>query len=189
MRLPLCRVGINVTASDIRDAKLADHFTRAFGESGVPLSLAGIEITESVYVIDRDEVISRQISALRGLGISVALDDFGTGHASLTDLLTMPVDVIKIDKWFVDRMRPRNASFAVIKGLIGIASDLGIRVVAEGVETSLQAAQLRKVGCPLAQGFYFARPADHREITRLLQRAQASLPDVANVPRDANPRG
>jgi diguanylate cyclase (GGDEF)-like protein len=187
--LPLRPVGINVTSSDIRDGRLADHLTRGFGEAGVPLSLVGIEITESVCFMDRDGAVSEHIGALRRLGISVALDDFGTGQTSLTDLLTVPVDVIKIDKRFVDRMRPRNPSFAVIKGLIGIASDLGIRVVAEGVETALQAAQLRRVHCPLAQGFYFARPADHREIARLLQRAQASLPDVANLPRDANPRG
>jgi diguanylate cyclase (GGDEF)-like protein len=187
--LPLRPVGINVTSSDIRDGRLADHLKHVFGEASVPLSLVGIEITESVCFMDRDGAVSEHIGALRRLGISVALDDFGTGQTSLTDLLTVPVDVIKIDKWFVDRMRPRNPSFAVVKGLIGIASDLGIRVVAEGVETALQAAQLRRVHCPLAQGFYFARPADHREIARLLQRAQASLPDVANLSRDANPRG
>jgi EAL domain-containing protein (putative c-di-GMP-specific phosphodiesterase class I) len=87
-------------------------------------------------LIDRDEAVSRHIDALRRLGITVALDDFGTDQASLTDLLTVSVDVIKIDKSFVQRMRPRNASFAIIKGLIGIASDLGIRVVPEGVEAS-----------------------------------------------------
>jgi diguanylate cyclase (GGDEF)-like protein len=187
MQLPLHQVGINVTASDIRDGKLADHFARSFGAVGVPVSLAGIEVTESVCFIDRDEAVSQHIGALRRLGISVALDDFGTGQASLIDLLTLPVDVIKIDKWFVDRMRPRNASFAVIKGLIAIASDLGIRVVAEGVETSPQAAQLRKVGCPLAQGFHFARPADYRETARLLQRAQELREPRLNVRKGTRP--
>jgi EAL domain-containing protein (putative c-di-GMP-specific phosphodiesterase class I) len=86
-------------------------------------------------------------------------------------------------------MRPQNASFAIVKGLITIASDLGIRVVAEGVETPLQAAQLRRVRCPLAQGFHFARPADHRAVTRLLRQARVSLPDLAILPRDASPRG
>jgi diguanylate cyclase (GGDEF)-like protein len=187
--VPLCQVGINVTASDIRNGKLADYLTRAFSEAGVSLSLVGIEITESIYDVDRDEAISQQIGALRRLGISVALDDFGTGHTSLTDLLTVPVDVVKIDKSFIHRLRPRNPSFAIVKGLIAIASDLGIRVVAEGVETSLQAALLRRVRCPLVQGFHFARPADHRETARLLVRAQASLPDVASLPRDTSPRG
>jgi diguanylate cyclase (GGDEF)-like protein len=185
LRLPLCRVGINVAASDIRDGKLADHFIRAFGEAGVPLSLAGIEITESVCFIDRDEAVSQHIGTLRRLGISVALDDFGTGQASLTDLLTVPVDVIKIDQSFVERMRPRNASFTIIKGLIGIANDLGIHVVAEGVETSLQAAQLRRMRCPLAQGFHFARPADHHEMTRILQRPRLLMPDLASVQQDS----
>jgi EAL domain-containing protein (putative c-di-GMP-specific phosphodiesterase class I) len=186
--VPLYPVGFNVTASDIRDGKLADHLTRAFGEVGVPLSLAGIEITESVYLVDGDEAISQQIGALRRLGISVALDDFGTGHAPLTDLLTVSVDVIKIDKSFVDCMRPRNTSFAIVKGLVAIASDLGIRVVAEGVETPLQAALLRRVRCPLAQGFHFARPADHREIARLLLRGRVSLPVLTGLPLDVSPR-
>jgi EAL domain-containing protein (putative c-di-GMP-specific phosphodiesterase class I) len=189
MGIPLRPIWINVTASDIRDGKLADHLTRSFGEVGVPLSLVGIEITESVYLIDREEAISRQIRALRGLGIAVALDDFGTGHASLTDLLTAPVDVIKIEKWFVDRMRPRNASHAIVQGLIGIARDLGIRVVAEGVETSLQAELLRRAHCPLAQGFFFARPADQGAIAQLLLRARGALLDHSGCPRDASPQG
>jgi EAL domain-containing protein (putative c-di-GMP-specific phosphodiesterase class I) len=183
MNVPLCQVGINVTASDIRDGKLADHLIRAFGEIGVPLSLVGIEITESVYLNDRDEEISHQIAALRRLGISVALDDFGTGHASLTHLLTVPVDVIKIDKTFVDRMQPQNASFAIVKGVIGIASDLGIHVVAEGVETPLQATQLRNVRCPLAQGFHIVGPTDYRQIPRLLVQTQRALPDRASLRR------
>jgi diguanylate cyclase (GGDEF)-like protein len=189
MGIPLRPIWINVTASDIRDGKLADHLTRSFGEVGVPLSLVGIEITESVYLIDREEAISRQIRALRGLGIAVALDDFGTGHASLTDLLTAPVDVIKIEKWFVDRMRPRNASHAIVRGLIGIARDLGIRVVAEGVETSLQAELLRRAHCPLAQGFFFARPADQGAIAQLLLRERGALLDHSGCPRDASPQG
>jgi EAL domain-containing protein (putative c-di-GMP-specific phosphodiesterase class I) len=91
--------------------------------------------------------------------------------------------VIKIDKTFVDRMQPQNASFAIVKGVIGIASDLGILVVAEGVETPLQAAQLRDVRCPLAQGFHFVRPTDHRQIARLLVQTQRALPDRASLRR------
>jgi diguanylate cyclase (GGDEF)-like protein len=174
MDVPLRQVGINVTASDMREGKLSDHLTRAFGEVGVPLSLVGVEITESICISDPYDSISQQISALRKLGVSVALDDFGTGHASLTHLMTVPVDVIKIDKTFVDRLRPDSVSFAIVRGLIAIASDLGIQVVAEGVETPLQAAQLRSVRCPFAQGFHFARPVNHREITHLLLQAQSS---------------
>jgi diguanylate cyclase (GGDEF)-like protein len=192
MNVSLRQVGINITASDIRDGRLGQQLTRVFGEVGVPLSSVAIEITESVYISDPDEVISREISALRKLGVSVALDDFGTGYASLTHLMTVPVDVIKIDKTFIDRMQPDRAPHvpskersnitadarirsdrsgdAIVRGLIAIATDLGIRVVAEGVETALQAAQLRGVGCPFAQGFYFAQPMDYRSMADLLGR-------------------
>jgi EAL domain-containing protein (putative c-di-GMP-specific phosphodiesterase class I) len=191
MDVSLPKVGINITAFDIRDGRLGQKLARAFGEVGVPLSLVAIEITESVYIGDRDELISREISALRKLGVSVALDDFGTGYASLRHLMTIPVDVIKIDKTFVNRMQPPplhvqgkrttilpdqsirsdRASHAIVKALIAIATDLGIRVVAEGLETPAQAMHLRNVGCPFAQGFYFAKPRDYRRVVRLLGRA------------------
>ncbi|MPZ40784.1 MAG: EAL domain-containing protein [Rhizobiales bacterium] len=186
-------VAINVTAADFHNGALARLLVAAFGKANVPLDGVAIEITESVYLGDRDEGMSQEIAALRALGICVVLDDFGTGFASLTHLLTVPIDMIKIDKSFIDGMEPQNASFAIVKGLISIASDLGIRVVAEGVESPLQVAQLRTIGCPLAQGYHFARPAERHEITRLMfQQAQRSSsvlsagtaesrPDVASI--------
>jgi EAL domain-containing protein (putative c-di-GMP-specific phosphodiesterase class I) len=172
------QIGINVTASDFRGGKLASHLVRAFEQAGMPLADVGVEITESVYLDNHDPAISHEICALREAGIYVALDDFGTGYASLTHLLTVPVDMIKIDKSFIDKMEPGNASFAIVKGLITIADDLDILVVAEGVETPTQAAQLRDIRCPLAQGFHFARPANRLAITHLLlQSAQSSSRD------------
>ncbi len=166
--VPFKQVGINVTATDFRSGKLSRRLSAAFDAAGVPLDQVVIEITESVYFGDGDEAVPREIHALRANGIRVALDDFGTGHASLTHLLTVPIDIIKIDKSFVAGMAPQNANFAIVKGLIAIARDLGISVVAEGVETPVQAAQLRSIDCPLAQGFHFGRPGDRHQITRLL---------------------
>jgi diguanylate cyclase (GGDEF)-like protein len=196
------RVAINVTAADFHNGKLARQIVAAFGKANVPLDRVAIEITETVYLGDRDEFITQEIAALRALGVYVILDDFGTGYASLTHLLTVPVDMIKIDKSFIDGMEPQNASFAIVKGLISIASDLGIRIVAEGVESPLQVAQLRTVGCRFAQGYHFARPAGRHEITSLLFQQAArsssalpsllptttgeSRPDVASI--DVQPR-
>jgi EAL domain-containing protein (putative c-di-GMP-specific phosphodiesterase class I) len=175
-------VGINVTAADFHNGKLARELEAAFGKANIPLDRVAIEITETVYLGDSDEAISREISRLRAQGICVVLDDFGTGYASLTHLLTVPVDMIKIDKSFIHGMEPQNASFAIVKGLITIANDLGIPVVAEGVESPLQVSQLRSIGCPLAQGFHFARPVDRHEIRRLLfQQAQRSTTPPAPV--------
>ena len=182
MGISIEHVGINVTAADFHSGKLARELEAAFGGANIPLDRVAIEITETVYLGDSDEAISRQISRLRAQGISVVLDDFGTGYASLTHLLTVPVDMIKIDKSFIHGMEPQNASFAIVKGLITIANDLGIPVVAEGVESPLQVSQLRSIGCPLAQGFHFARPAGRHEISRLLfQQAQRSTSPPAPV--------
>jgi diguanylate cyclase (GGDEF)-like protein len=168
MGVAIRQVGINVTAADFHEGKLGSRIAAAFGEVGVSLDHVTIEITESVYLDNLDYSMTREIDKLRLQGVCVALDDFGTGYASLTHLLNVPVDMIKIDKSFVHRMEPQNASFAIVKGLIGIARDLGIRVVAEGIETPLQAAQLRGIGCTFGQGFHIARPLSRHAMTKLL---------------------
>lgn len=168
MGLPVRQVGINVTAADFHDGKLSSRIAAAFGQVNVPLNHIGIEITESVYLDNLDDPMTREIDNLRLQGVCVALDDFGTGYASLTHLLNVPVDMIKIDKSFIHGMEPHNASFVIVKSLITIAQDLGICIVAEGVETPLQAAQLRGIGCTFGQGFHIARPLSRHAMTALL---------------------
>ena len=121
-----------------------------------------------VYMSDGDGVVRKAVDAVRAKGVRVALDDFGTGYASLTHLLTMPVDILKIDKSFVARLAANSASMAIVDGLIRIANKLDIRVVAEGVETEEQASLLRDAGCTLGQGFLFSRAVDRRATTALL---------------------
>jgi EAL domain-containing protein (putative c-di-GMP-specific phosphodiesterase class I) len=158
-----------------------------------------LEITESVYLGQDDPVVGRQIMSLRAHGLRVALDDFGTGFASLTHLLSVPVDIIKIDKSFVDRLTAGDPSMAIVEGLIQIARRLGIRVIAEGIEREDQAAVLRQFGCTLGQGFMFS-PAMPREIAYQLlarfsqtsapagQATMYGLPDRA-TPHPARPAG
>nr|WP_281405686.1 EAL domain-containing protein [Mesorhizobium sp. B2-3-4] len=114
--------------------------------------------------------MAREIKALRAHGLRVALDDFGTGFASLTHLLTMPVDVIKIDKSFIDRLGQGDPSLAIVEGLIDIARKLNIRVVAEGIESELQASMLLDIGCELGQGFLFSQAVSRQIATGLLVR-------------------
>ncbi|WP_168879219.1 bifunctional diguanylate cyclase/phosphodiesterase [Rhizobium sp. P28RR-XV] len=166
--LPLQHVGINLSAADFRGGGLKGKICRAFGQAGVPLSHVILEVTESVYLGQRDHVVATEIKALRAEGLKVALDDFGTGFASLTHLLTMPVDIIKIDKSFVDRMEPGDAGMFIVEGLISIASNLGIRVIAEGIESETQAEQLEKLGCKLGQGYLFSRAVDRVQAAALL---------------------
>lgn len=163
------RVSVNLSAADFYRAGLADRVAAVFAEVGVPLKKVTVEVTESVYLDQRDQIVAEQIKALRSAGMTVALDDFGTGFASLTHLLTVPVDVIKIDKSFVQRMVNDRAGTVIIKGLIDIARGLGICVVAEGIETAEQAEALHWLGCTYGQGYLYSRAIDRSAMSTLLK--------------------
>ena len=172
LRIPFQHVGINVSSADMHGA-VDRVLERAFQAQAVPLRHVILEVTESVYMGHGDRTVQKAIEALRDKGLKVALDDFGTGFASLTHLLTVPVDIIKIDKTFVDRLAPGDASMAIVEGLISIAGKLDIRVVTEGIETEEQAGYLHALGCQLGQGYLFSRPLDRHATTALLMaRAQ-----------------
>ena len=170
MGIPFQHVGVNVSSADFHSGQLDDQITKAFRDANVPLGHLILEVTETVYLGQRDHVVAREIKSLRSKGLQVALDDFGTGYASLTHLLTVPIDHIKIDKSFVDQLARGHASAAIIEGLVSITRNLGIKVVAEGIETPEQAALLKELGCDLGQGYLFARPVDQVVMTDLLLR-------------------
>jgi diguanylate cyclase (GGDEF)-like protein len=168
--IPFQHVGINVSSADFHGGRLEHEIAAAFDKHDVPLKHIILEVTEAVYLGERDHVVHAEIQAIRAKGLRMALDDFGTGYASLTHLLSVPVDIIKIDKSFVAQMTPGAPSATIVEAILFIARKLGIRVVAEGVETEDQADQLLKLGCHLAQGFLFSRAVDARTATDLLQR-------------------
>ena len=168
MGIPFQHVGINVSSADMHSGMLEEVLTDAFEAENVPLKHVILEITESVYMDDSSRAVPKAIEALRAKGLRVALDDFGTGFASLTHLLTVPMDIIKIDKSFVDRLASTDASLAIIEGLIGIGEKLDVRVIAEGVETEDQARLLQAAGCKLAQGYLFSQAVDRHKTTALL---------------------
>jgi diguanylate cyclase (GGDEF)-like protein len=173
MGIPFQHVGVNVSSADMHGGSLDTMLAAAFEREGVPLKHVIIEVTETVYMGDGDRLVRKAVETLRGKGLRVALDDFGTGYASLTHLLTVPVDIIKIDKSFVNRLAPGNASMAIVEGLLQIARKLDIRVIAEGVETEEQAELLKAAGCILGQGYLFSRAVDRNATTDLLiDRAQ-----------------
>jgi diguanylate cyclase (GGDEF)-like protein len=169
MGLHFQHVGINLSAADFHTGTLQQRLCTIFGDAGVPRQHIILEVTESVYLGRQDHAISKEIEQLRAAGMRVALDDFGTGFASLTHLLTVPVDIIKIDKSFIDRLIPDDPAAAIVEGLVNIAHKLGIRVVAEGIETAEQLEQLRQLRCSLGQGYLFSKPVDWLTATDLLQ--------------------
>ncbi len=172
--IPFQHVGINVTSADMH-GNIMQVLEAAFEAQAVPLKHVILEVTESVYMGRGDRIVQDTIEALRAKGLRVALDDFGTGFASLTHLLTVPTDIIKIDKSFVDRLAADDASAAIIEGLIRIATRLDIRVVAEGIETEDQAHRLHALGCTLGQGYFFSRAMDRQATTGLLMRNARQL--------------
>jgi EAL domain-containing protein (putative c-di-GMP-specific phosphodiesterase class I) len=170
---PFQHVGINVSTADFRNGDLHQRITESFGAHGIPLSHVILEVTETVFMDGSDNKVARAVEMLRREGLKVALDDFGTGHASLTHLVSVPTDIVKIDRSFVTRMFDDVASQAIVETMIGLAARLGIRVVAEGVETKVEADYLMQLGCKLCQGYYFGRPADAATtLARLKQNGQ-----------------
>jgi diguanylate cyclase (GGDEF)-like protein len=166
-------IGINVSTGDFMSGALSKKVANALDKAGVPADRIVIELTESAYIGRHEQSVIDQIGQLRAAGIAVGLDDFGSGFASLTHLVTIPLDLIKIDRLFVDRMITDKCSMVVVEALLSIAEKLGIRVIAEGIETQEQADLLVSLGCTRGQGFLFSKAVDRDEITsRLCQQIQ-----------------
>jgi diguanylate cyclase (GGDEF)-like protein len=176
--IPLQHVSINVSSADFHGASIYDALADTFEREGVPLRHLILEVTESVYMDDDAGVVQQSVEELRSRGLEVALDDFGTGYASLTHLMTVPVDYIKIDKSFVDRIVSHGPSQAIVGGVIGIAAKLGIRVVAEGIETVEQALQLIELGCTMGQGYLYS-PAVSGDVAAAMMFSQTRAPAFA----------
>src|SRR5262249_1752864 len=131
-------------------------------DRSLPPAALIIEITETVLVDAAGaagELAQRSLTALREHGVRIAVDDFGTGYSSLAYLQRLPIDVLKIDHTFTATLEsPGQRGVDFVGAILGLGSSLGVPIVAEGVETPRQAALLRELGCPLAQGYHFARP-------------------------------
>lgn len=128
-----------------------------------------LEITEDADIGQRDQVVATGIMELKIKNVRVAFDDFGAGHAALAHLLTVPVDFIKIDQVFTRKL-VGGAGLPIVRGLLQIARDLGLRAVAEGIETVEQAEALRGLGCELGQGYAFSRAVEREKAAQLLRK-------------------
>jgi diguanylate cyclase (GGDEF)-like protein len=176
MGVPFQHVGINVSSADIHGGTIDAVLSDAFARHNVPLKHVILEVTESVYMDNDGGIVARALADLRAKGLRIALDDFGTGYASLTHLMSVPVDVIKIDRSFVERLARDDPSLAIVEGIIGIARKMNIRVVSEGIETETQVRQLCEAGCALGQGWLFAKAVDRHAATELLMTRSQGLP-------------
>lgn len=186
--IPIQHVGINLSAADFQCEDFTESLQAAFERQGVPLHHAILEVTESVYLGGRDQLVAKKIAAMRATGLKVALDDFGTGFASLTHLITVPVDIIKIDKSFTDRLGVDDVSVAIVEGILHIAKRMGVRVVAEGVESPAQAEMLFARGCTLGQGYLYAKAMPASEMAVLLRAHGQKADKVAGKMPQGAPR-
>ena len=151
------QVGINVSAVQFRSAGFVGAVTRALRAEEIDPSRLELELTESELIDDREVAIS-VLGSLKKLGVKISVDDFGTGYSSLNYLSRLPVDCLKIDRSFVVRVEQGGRDAAIVQAIISLAHSLGLRVLAEGVETKEQLRFLRAHGCDEAQGYLFARP-------------------------------
>jgi diguanylate cyclase (GGDEF)-like protein len=178
-------VSVNVAARSLLDPTFPAQVADALRRHRMPASSLVLEITESVAVSEQD-IVDDVLGELRDSGIQLSLDDFGTGYSSLAIVTRVPVDEIKIDRSFVDDMIDLPAAEAVVRGAVELGSRLGVRVVAEGVETTEQRAALMALNCPTAQGYHFCKPMPADRIVSALIRLNEAAHDAEILPLRAD---
>jgi EAL domain-containing protein (putative c-di-GMP-specific phosphodiesterase class I) len=164
------KLSVNVSARHLGELNLVAGVSKALSASGLPPAALRLEVTETA-IYDNPEAAKDTLGRLRGLGVSIAMDDFGTGYASFGSVAEMPLDALKIDRSFVARLPHDRQGVRVIGGVIGMATQLGLDVVAEGVESAEQLEVLRTLSCGFAQGHYFAHPLTAADARKLLAEA------------------
>jgi diguanylate cyclase (GGDEF)-like protein len=173
-------LSVNVSARQLQDPDLLGQLRRMLYESEFDPADLVLEITESVLMKDMAGTVAR-LRELKQLGLRLAIDDFGTGYSSLGYLRHFPVDVLKIDRAFVDDIAEGTEQSAVARAIIGLSDALHLTTVAEGIETAGQLRLLRALGCELGQGYYFSPPLQAKAFEALLQRGIGWMPGVAAV--------
>jgi diguanylate cyclase (GGDEF)-like protein len=160
-------VYVNLSGRQLADPALVETVADVLRETGANPAELGLEITETSLLEDAESALSR-LDELKRLGVRLAMDDFGTGYSSLSYLRRMPLDVVKVDRSFVQGLGTEPADSAIVAAVVRMAGALHLNVTAEGVETPKQLLALQDLGCDLAQGFYFAHPVNAEAIHDLL---------------------
>ncbi|WP_164520276.1 EAL domain-containing protein [Specibacter cremeus] len=173
-------VSVNLSIRQLAEPGFIDIVTHALDQAGMPAHRLTLEVTESLLA-GPDAAIAAQLRELRALGVKLAVDDFGTGHSSLGRLRNLPFTTLKIDKSFVDELTDTDTKDIIINAVVAMAHGMGLRVIAEGVETSAQLSQLRELGCDAVQGFLLNRPMPAADLRRHLTEQNTSAGE-ANRP-------
>lgn len=167
--MPPCMVSVNVSARQFRQENFVQAIADVLRETGLDASFLEIELTESAVMHDAKQFIA-MLTELKSLGVHISLDDFGTGYSSLSYLKRFPVDRLKVDRSFVQDIATDEDDATIVRTIIALGHNLGLKVVAEGVETEEQLEFLRANGCDELQGYYFAEPVAAEELERRMSR-------------------
>ena len=170
---PPFTMAVNISAKQFAQADLVSQISHVLRETGLAPENLRLELTESVTM--RDEArTTRILSELRKLDVRLCIDDFGTGYSSLSYLRRFALDILKIDRSFVADMLINSETMEIVKTILNLGSNLGMQVIAEGVETAEQASRLRSLGCEFAQGYFFSRPLDAAGVAQTLLACQTN---------------
>jgi EAL domain-containing protein (putative c-di-GMP-specific phosphodiesterase class I) len=179
------RVAVNVSGQQLQGSDLISEVTGALQHSGLDPGCLVVEMTESVVMTDTEATFAK-LQRLKRLGVRIAIDDFGTGYSSLSYLHRFPIDILKIDRSFIERIGGEKDGAELVRAIITLGETLGLEVVAEGIELEHQVRQLLELGCVAGQGFYYSKPALLEEIeyshqARLREAVVQELPPEADV--------
>ena len=171
------QMSVNVSSVQLMHPDFLAQVQKAIAAAGMQPSQLALELTESVLMDGMENALST-LSALRGMGVTLSIDDFGTGYSSLSYLATLPIDALKVDRSFVERMSPQGGGSEIVKAIFKLGQALSKSVYAEGIETGTQLAQLQELGCEYGQGFLLSRPLDPAHAAGFLALRSDALADV-----------
>ena len=174
------QMSVNLSRAQLNNPTLLDEVSEVLRSTGMPPACLQLEVTETLAA--QDESVQARLRELKGLGLTLALDDFGTGYSSLASLHQLPVDVVKIDQSFVSQLESSEYHRVLVQATVRVARTLGMRTVAEGVETPGQAQLLKALQCDKGQGYLYGRPLTEAQATDWLQQAQRPHTPAAPVP-------
>lgn len=177
---PPLEMSVNLSVRQFRDAHLIEEIGNILRETGILPSTLQCEVTESVLIEDPEEALLI-VEKLRKMGVGLKIDDFGTGYSSLSYLHRLPFDSLKIDRSFITSMSQDHTAYEIVRAILSLADNLGLNVVAEGVEHRTQAEELRSLGCKYGQGYLFSPPLTSDSAARMLE-AQQLHPQLVDVP-------
>jgi EAL domain-containing protein (putative c-di-GMP-specific phosphodiesterase class I) len=164
---PPLTLSVNITPKEFAQPDLASEIGKTLAQLGFDPGCLQLEIIETIAMGDAEKS-GAVLAQLKALGVRMSIDDFGTGYSSLSRLRRIPVDTLKIDRAFIMNMDADPENREIVRTIIMLAHNLGLKVVAEGTETERHIDQLKQLNCEMAQGYYFSKPADDKAMSKLL---------------------